>query len=448
MKKRITKALSLLLVMCSLLALIPALSTEAEATNYGIGTGTIDLPEPTTTVSNATQFVSYVNQFVGDNYTRGRCQMFVQECYLRCFGKSNAGGGCCATNAYTRYCPSANRGSWDIPIGAAVYFAGSTTKCSTCSNYAGHVGIYVGNNQIVHVWSGKIRKDNITVVTSSGYTYRGWGWQGNYQISQAPSYTVTYDPNGGKISSGSKTVTVTNGGTYGTQPVATRTLLAFDGWYTAKTGGTKITSSTTVKLTGNQTLYAHWTAIKTYTVTLNANGGTVLNTSGYSVSSTSKTVTKGGTYGALPTPTRKGYIFNGWYTAKSGGTKITASTTVSLTANQTLYAHWTASTLAFGSDFKGPTGTVTSNFGLRGTITSNCKITKVYAYVKNTQTGEIPSGFSYTKTGSMTSYNIQTGGLNNAFKFANLPKGTYIYYVQATDASGKTVTKSTTFTKT
>ena len=42
-----------------------------------------------------------------------------------------------------------------------------------------------------------------------------------------------------------------------------------------------------------------------YTVTFDPNGGTV--------SPMSKTVTNGSTYGSLPTPTRTGYIFDGWY---------------------------------------------------------------------------------------------------------------------------------------
>lgn len=48
------------------------------------------------------------------------------------------------------------------------------------------------------------------------------------------------------------------------------------------------------------------------------------------------------TYGTLPTPTRSGYTFNGWFTAASGGTQITSSTVVSTTnISQTLYAQWT-----------------------------------------------------------------------------------------------------------
>ena len=69
-----------------------------------------------------------------------------------------------------------------------------------------------------------------------------------------------------------------------------------------------------------------------YTVTFNANGG--------SVSPATKTAVYGQTYGTLPTPTRQYYAFLGWFTAASGGTEVTASTTCSLSANQTLYAHW------------------------------------------------------------------------------------------------------------
>lgn len=70
----------------------------------------------------------------------------------------------------------------------------------------------------------------------------------------------------------------------------------------------------------------------TSTVTFDANGGTV--------SPTSKKVTSGQTYGALPTPTRSGYEFFGWYDAKSGGSLVTNATKVTKTSDHTLYAHW------------------------------------------------------------------------------------------------------------
>ena len=56
--------------------------------------------------------------------------------------------------------------------------------------------------------------------------------------------------------------------------------------------------------------------------------------------SSSKTVTYSGTYSTLPSPKRNGYVFQGWYTSATGGTKIEESTPVTVTGNQTLYAQW------------------------------------------------------------------------------------------------------------
>ena len=77
-------------------------------------------------------------------------------------------------------------------------------------------------------------------------------------------------------------------------------------------------------------LTVQWTA-PTYTVTLHANGG--------SVSPTSVTTGADGKLASLPTPTRSSYSFNGWYTEKNGGTKVTTDTVFH--AKTTVYAHWT-----------------------------------------------------------------------------------------------------------
>lgn len=69
----------------------------------------------------------------------------------------------------------------------------------------------------------------------------------------------------------------------------------------------------------------------TYTITFNANGGTVTPANG--------TTGTDGKLSSLPTPTRSGsYSFKGWYTAASGGTQVTTSTVFS--ANMTIYAQW------------------------------------------------------------------------------------------------------------
>ena len=59
------------------------------------------------------------------------------------------------------------------------------------------------------------------------------------------------------------------------------------------------------------------------------------------VTSTNKMVVTNGTrYGVLPTPSKIGYHFLGWYTDRINGKKITTDTVINLTDNQTLYARW------------------------------------------------------------------------------------------------------------
>lgn len=75
---------------------------------------------------------------------------------------------------------------------------------------------------------------------------------------------------------------------------------------------------------------------QTYTVTFDANGG--------SVDTNNKEVIPGETYGELPKPVRDGYTFSGWFTEAENGEQVEETTLVELTANQTLYAHWTEKT--------------------------------------------------------------------------------------------------------
>jgi len=152
---------------------------------------------------------------------------------------------------------------------------------------------------------------------------------------------VTFNVNGGKaLSSSNKTKEVIKGDTYGALPTPTKAGYIFSGWYTKKIGGEKVTSSTEVAASSNHTLYARWTRGRTYvTVKLNPNGGTVYQDQ--------MLVISGNRYRELPTPTKPDYIFKGWYTAKTGGKKISATSTVSTTASsQTLYAQWKSSATA------------------------------------------------------------------------------------------------------
>ena len=173
------------------------------------------------------------------------------------------------------------------------------------------------------------------------------------------TYTVTFDLNGadGAAPAGRG---VTHGAAVGTLPTATREGYEFVGWFTAKSGGTRITASTTVY--GNAIYYAQW-RINSYTVTFNANGG--------SVGTSSMTRNYGVSLGSLPTPSRTGHTFLGWYTSASGGSRVYESDAV--TSSRTLYAHWQANTY---------TVTFNANGGY-----SSCSYSRTYG----SQVGTLPT---------------------------------------------------------
>ena len=147
------------------------------------------------------------------------------------------------------------------------------------------------------------------------------------------------------------------------------------------------TATSTAYPAYNTVAVACWTP-NTYTVTFNPNGGTV--------SPTTATVTYDSTYGSLPTPTRTGYTFQGWFTAASDGTQITSSTKVTITANQTLYAHWTANTYSVTFD---PNN---GNFLSRSSLTMAASSGN-YNYSANMVSGKISQNTTYSlKFGTAT----------------------------------------------
>ena len=182
----------------------------------------------------------------------------------------------------------------------------------------------------------------LSTPTKPGYTFDGWytaSTGGNkvtspytptnditlYARWTANKYTITFDGNGVAVTPSTKQVTY--GQTYGTLPAPTKPGYTFNGWYN---GGNKVQSTDTVDITGNTTLTAQWLGAE-YTVYFNPDGG--------NVSPTSKKVNNEGQYGALPTPTKTGYTFAGWY---KDGTKIESTTKVETTTDITLKAKWTA----------------------------------------------------------------------------------------------------------
>ena len=185
-------------------------------------------------------------------------------------------------------------------------------------------------------------------LTKEGYTFGGWSETsggaaigGKYTVTDdvtlyavwtAKQFTVVLDYNYDGAEDG--TVSVTFGSTFGAAsgwvetPVCTG--YEFLGWYENVDGtGTRYTGSTqiTTELAQGFTLYAKW-AQTTYTVTFDANGGTVGGAGTKEIR-----VEENGTVSAdaVETPERTGYRFGGWYHDDTalvfGETKITADIT-------------------------------------------------------------------------------------------------------------------------
>ena len=153
-------------------------------------------------------------------------------------------------------------------------------------------------------------------------------------------YTITFDTNGhgsesvpnmttnnyGKLSS---LPTLDNDGSY-----------QFIGWYTEKSGGTKVAENET-SFNENTTLYAHWnytggggggggSVTTKYTLSFDTNGGSAIA----KVTKEKGTTVDLGQY----VPTREGYTFAGWYSDEALTQKVTS---VKLNGNTTVYAKWT-----------------------------------------------------------------------------------------------------------
>ena len=264
----------------------------------------------------------------------------------------------------------------------------------------------------------------LPTASRTGYTFAGWSL-GNTKITAdtivatagdhtltadwtANTYEVTLDAKEGALADGvNSTVEVKYDGTYGVLPEPSRTGYSFDGWYL---DGTKIESGTKVSTAGNHTLVAKWT-VNTYEVTFAPGLGTLDDET-----LTKVVVTYDDTYGALPTASRRGYTFDGWYLNAnfSNEAKIETASVVSIASNHVLYAKWTPITYYVAFDNNGGSGSMDT-------------ISLTYDTSKNLTAN------SFTKTG----YNFAGWALSADGSFAYADKASAL---NLTSDAGKTIT--------
>ncbi len=215
--------------------------------------------------------------------------------------------------------------------------------------------------------------ETLPTPTKYGYDFVGWNYQEDgkgfsvgtntsadkvvaygtlYAQWRAKQITVSFDTNQGSGSSVPDSVndiTVTYGSTYANLPITGRVGYDFNGWYTEATGGTKVEKTTGVTRE-DHTLYAHWTARK-YEVGFDAVGGKFSDNNNF------KSIYHDydDTYKLPEEPTRTGYTFLGWYTDRSGGTKVENTTQVTTAQYHVLCAHWKANKYTVTFDAQGGT---------------------------------------------------------------------------------------------
>ena len=238
----------------------------------------------------------------------------------------------------------------------------TSMKVTVTWNAGTNGGTVNGSSSVTtSVTSGSVATPPSYTPVKTGHTFKGWYTASSggslyssvsvtaartfYAQFNAANYTIRWDHGNGDTTSTSQT--------YGASLVLPadpiRAGYTFKGWYTASSGGSKVTGSTVYSTAAATTYYAQWTA-NSYTVTWDKGDGT--------------STTTAQTYGekmTLPSaPARTGYTFGGWYTAKSGDTQITASTTYTSASNMTYYARWVGNSYAITWDLGGGATETTS----------------------------------------------------------------------------------------
>lgn len=186
--------------------------------------------------------------------------------------------------------------------------------------------------------------------------------------------------------------------------------------------------------TGNITLYRKYSAgggaasgffLSNYTVTWDANGGTV--------SPTSSSVVPGNSVTA-PTPTRSGYTFNGWYNSPSGGSLIVnAGNSYTPSSSTTLYAQWTTAPVVPSINSL----SISTSDTAQTLITVNWSATNqnTWSLSVSPATGGSGGGSSFSGTSQTSKYvGVGTAGT------------TYTFTLTVTSTTGHTASSSVTHT--
>ena len=273
---------------------------------------------------------------------------------------------------------------------------------------------------------------NVNTFTREGYSFVGWNtaadgtgtsYKDKESITSAANLTlyavwgstVSFAANGGTGTMADETGVI---GQY-TLPACTFTApegKTFDRW---EVNGTQYAAGAAIIVSANTTVKALWKDIPavTYTVTFNANGG--------QVSPSSSVTNADGKLASLPTPTRSGYRFDGWYDALTGGSKVTSDTVFK--ANAEIYARWTKNSTGGysggGDNSSTPAATITVPVtGDTGSVSVSASVSGTTATIKAPTTAQLDKVIGESvKTGEVT---VDVSGLNRNIATVSIPAET------------------------
>lgn len=243
-------------------------------------------------------------------------------------------------------------------------------------------------------------------ITGLDYINSTVGTYKSFTIPAKPTYTVSYDANGGSGAPSSQTkshgaiLTISS-----TTPK--RTGYTFVRWVSTRSDGTYyFYPGGTTSYDGNQTLKAEW-SINTYTVSYDANGG--------SGAPSSQTKTYGKTLTISSTvPTRTGYTFLYWKSVQGSETYYFSPGNVTeYNGNQTLVAQWKINTYTVSYNANGGSGapsSQTKTYGVNLTLSKTVPTRSGYKFLGwgTSSTGSVKysSGGTYSSNSNVTLYAV------------------------------------------
>ena len=257
------------------------------------------------------------------------------------------------------------------------------------------------------------------------------------------SYTLSFNVNASDASCSESSRRVSNSMPIGNLPTPTRTGFNFDGWYTAVTGGNKVSATTIFTTASDVTLYAHWT-VKSYTASWSTGTGysiSVKRTSSPKAGASTGTINSGATvyYGDVLSVT---YTASTGYTIGSkGSTSITVNGNVT---SSNIYATATVNSYKVswntGTGYTIAVNRTSSPKGGASTGALSNGATIYYGDVLSV-TYTASTGYSISSKGS-TSITV-TGNVTSSNIYATAKVNSYTYNIVYKSSNGTDLGSST-----